>query len=66
MTWNVHHYRGPKVGSFNTELEAIAFINQQKIPSEYYREEISDVPTNPEVQNQVLQDLEPTAMVQTS
>ena len=36
--WNVYHYRGVLQQSFPTEAEALAWIQSQKIPSEYYKE----------------------------
>ena len=38
MSWHVYHYRGKMVVSFATKEEAEAYINKQKIPTEYYWE----------------------------
>ena len=37
--WLVYHYRGPLVFVSSTEAVADAWIDAQKIPSEYYDEE---------------------------
>jgi hypothetical protein len=34
----VFHYRGTRMGVFDTQVEAEAFIAGQKIPTEYYWE----------------------------
>jgi hypothetical protein len=36
--YNVYHFRGNLVGSFDTDEAAKAYIESQPIPTDYYRE----------------------------